>query len=551
MRNRLKIFFQKDIVGNILLYVGFTVFLITWPISGIIIKNDSFRVVSGWTFYSFFIFFLLFSFLPSFLFIGLHYIVKTYKRENLFKTVIILLGAGVFWMQLAEYHLVPFVRISGFVTSRLRYWGLYWLFSFAGLFFLFLIYKWKKYIFNFLKYASILMVIAIGLVFSETAQTEMFYHSKIDSKIFADNQKLSSENVYLLVFDGVSLTSLVKRGEINKDFFPNFYRISKEWTWYRNATSNGASTTPSKSMMLSGRYYSKKIMSLGGFENTILLKIKPVSEIHLFLNDIVFQKDMPVGFLENINHALWLNKSIFYSYLDISITPPLDRYILKYFSSWKFDWQGKVPKEFSGKEYLYHGLNHQKQFANFEQEVLNSSKKGNFFFLWSVITHSPFIYDEKGNISEKPKFHTFEVGMSDQEIKKVSQNYIKTLQYADFLLGKFIKDLKKKGIYKEAVVILLSDHGFSKTGTNYDINPDVYRIPFFVKSSEIPPGTNDRDVQTLDVAPTIADIFGLSYSEYDGQSLLRDYKKRDKVIFVLGSTRSWKIENNPDWWLNQ
>ena len=388
-------------------------------------------------------------------------------------------------------------------------------------------------------------------IFFTTIQTNPFYYTSNKDKDFISQPRaLNSKNIYLLIFDCVPLPRLIKNGEIDKDFFPTFHRLSEEWAWYRNATTNGTSTSSVRPMLFSGRYYDKKLMFLKGFDDTLFSKVGTVLNSHFFFDERIFQENQPGGFTESIKHAIWLNQSLFEAYVTTSIAPPLNGYILGLFSSWKFDWRGETPEEFLGKKELYHGNKSQQQFFNFLEEIDQSSgKSGNFFLLWSMIPHYPFIYDEKGNIIQEPKYDRFVVGMGKEDIQRVIQNQLKVLQYTDSLMGIFLRQLEESGLYEDAIIFVLSDHGLSETGTNYDINEQVFRIPFFLKAPGLPTGTDDRDVQTVDITPTIVDMLGMSLSaEYDGQSLLRPYSKRDKIIYTLGVSGFRTLQNEETWW---
>jgi len=303
-------------------------------------------------------------------------------------------------------------------------------------------------------------------------------------------------------------------------------------------------------MLFSGRYYGEKVMSLKGFNNTLLSRVGPVLTSHIFLDDVISQNNTPVGLTESIKHGIWLNQSLFEAYLTVSVAPPANKYVLELFSSWKFDWREKSSEDSSGNKQLFYGEKNQQQFFNFLEESISvSDRVGSFFLLWSTIPHYPFIYDEKGNIVQESRYQSFGAGMAENDIQRVVQNQLKTLQYLDSLIGAFIKQLESRGLYEDAVIFVLSDHGLSETGNNYDINEQVFRIPFFIKAPELSAGADDRDVQTVDITPTIIDMLGMSLSAGDdGQSLLRSYKQREKIIYALGAPGFSTLQNEEYWW---
>jgi len=521
---------------RILIHTGLIAFLLTWPLVNIVLKNDAFRIIGGWSLFAFIIFVFIYAIIPVFVLSLIDYFLekKSTNYHSLFRYCIFIIGAGIFWVQLTEYHLTPLIK--GINPGVLNY-NLYFLFFFSGLVFLFLIYKLRKYLFIFLKLISPLMLIALGALLFVTLQTEKFYSSNKEDFISIQEDEIQQKRVYILIFDGVSLPFLMEGQEINKELFPNFYRISKEWTWYRKAITNGTSTSTARPMMFSGRYYGGKLNSFKGFNDNLFQMVGSSLNTHIFF-DIETLKTENAPVLQGV----WLNKTLFVAYLNISTPPPLRGYLVKFIPrSWNFDWRGEVPERYYGKEQTYFGGKLKDQFSAFVKESVEASgEKEGFFLLWSTISHFPYIFDKNGRIIENTEYRTFEVGMDEETVQKVTKNYIETLQYVDFLLGRFIKKLEEEGLYKEAVILVTSDHGMSTTGSNYNIDERVFRIPFFLKTSLIEKGINDRDVQTVDITPTILDVLGISLSsKYQGQSLLRPYQERAKIIYALGVPGFW------------
>ncbi len=97
----------------------------------------------------------------------------------------------------------------------------------------------------------------------------------------------------------------------------------------------------------------------------------------------------------------------------------------------------------------------------------------------------------------------------------------------DTLFGQLIEGLKDKGLYDQAYIIITADHGASfqvndfrraLSQTNYQ---DILRVPFFVKKPYQTAGyINDRNVEPVDIVPTIADAVGVSVPwPVDGRSI--------------------------------
>ena len=531
---------------RVLIYAGLVAFLLTWPLVNLILKNDAFRLIGGWSFEAFTVFIFIYAFLPVFILSLIDYFLARKKKnyDLFFQNFIFIAGAGVFWAQLVEHHFVSLVKEINFpgLNSNLHLF-----FLFSGLIFIFIIYRMKKYLPVFLKILSPLMLIALIALFVSTFQTEKFYSSEDRVFDYLSKEEFQKKRVYFLVFDGISLPYLMKDGQINDELFPNFYRISKEWTWYRNATTNGTSTTTARPMMFSGRYYGDKLNSFKGFGENLFQLLGSALNTHFFFDiDMLKIEKAPVK-----QRAFWLNKALFISYLNFSIPSPLGNYLGEIVpKSWNFSWRGETPKEYLGREQFYYGKKIKEQFYAFTEESVSSSDENEgFFLLWSVISHFPYVFDKNGEIAESSENQVFETNMAKEDIEKVEKNYIETLRYVDFLLGSFIEKLKEKNLYQEAIIFVVSDHGVSRTGSSADISQEVFRIPFFLKAPMVKKGINDRDVQTIDLTPTILDILGAPLcSEYHGQSLLRPYQEREKIIYVLGIPGFWVLKKEGFVW---
>lgn len=111
----------------------------------------------------------------------------------------------------------------------------------------------------------------------------------------------------------------------------------------------------------------------------------------------------------------------------------------------------------------------------------------------------------------------------------VTAAYDEGLAMVDVDVGKLFDDLKRRGIFDDALIIVSSDHGETMAETDYlfghgVLDEPVVHVPLIVK---LPGGKNaglrvDETVQLVDVYPTILDLVGLPHDrEYlHGRSLV-------------------------------
>lgn len=521
-----------NFISLIIFYTGFISFFLLAPITNILLTNESFITLSHWSFLSFVVCLLFFLVLPVIILSSLEHLLDQKKNSYglILRWTLLIIGAIFLWSQMIEYYFNPLIKGAGLINNSLRYYGL----IVAGVLFILIIFKFKKPISRFFPYLSPLAFICFILLLIQILNNGPLIIQQ-NNEILSDQSK--TPPIYFLIFDGISLNSLLKDGDINQSLFPNFYQISQEWTWYKNAQTNATSTIPARSMLFSGNYHHKKSGN-NIFKNLASSSIK--LNISLTPSDILEKKSSKKisgeFYQNNLKSAITLNKSIFVAYLDISLPSPLRKYINNTpLKSWRFDWRGEVPAEYKSKENIYYGKMFKDQFFKFlENSTDQKGTSGNFNLLWSMISHFPYIFDENGNIKTQTD-SSFRVNMSQEAVEKTKKNYSKMLQYVDSLIGIFIEHLKSQKLYNDSIIIITSDHGINPAGSNYVINDDVTNIPFFIKAPGLTAGPNERDVQIIDIAPTILNILELpGYEKYDGQSLLQSYQPREKIIYALG-----------------
>lgn len=117
-----------------------------------------------------------------------------------------------------------------------------------------------------------------------------------------------------------------------------------------------------------------------------------------------------------------------------------------------------------------------------------------FAHIMTTSNHRPFTYPE-GRINIPS--HTSREG---------------AVKYTDYAIGKFIKEASKKRWYTNTLFVITADHCASSAGrTELPINK--YQIPMLIFSpGNISPGTQNRLMSQIDIAPTILGMLNFSYT---------------------------------------
>ena len=116
--------------------------------------------------------------------------------------------------------------------------------------------------------------------------------------------------------------------------------------------------------------------------------------------------------------------------------------------------------------------------------------------------------------------------ISDDQIRRARQGYFANISYIDDKIGEIFSVLETTG--QEAVVIFLSDHGdmLGERGLWFKMNffDGSARVPLMISAPGLAADRIDTPVSTIDLAPTLAALAGISMDEVmpwtEGMNLL-------------------------------
>jgi len=118
---------------------------------------------------------------------------------------------------------------------------------------------------------------------------------------------------------------------------------------------------------------------------------------------------------------------------------------------------------------------------------------------------------------EKPVFTFIHLDQPDGAGHKYGHDtdeYYKTVEYIDTLVGKLIKALEENNMMDETVIIFTSDHGGINKGHGGKTLLEV-EIPWIIYGKNILPlGELDKSIVIYDTAPTIAYLLGLKAPDF-------------------------------------
>jgi hypothetical protein len=378
------------------------------------------------------------------------------------------------------------------------------------------------------------------------------FASPVTRLVFREETKPASEvriqsttPVVLIVFDELPTVALMNEAEeIDAVRFPAFARLAREATWFRNATTVHAHTHRAVPAILTGRVPEHDALPLlvdhpnnlftllaGQYKLNVLESLT-----RLCPRDHCRRSEPdPAGArLE----SLGLDLGVVYLHM---VTPASLRSRLPSVSE---NWSNFVGQDDEADEARQTRVTSTggreareslpacgRKICKFADVIAHSSEP-TLYFLHSLLPHVPWKYLPSGRRYEgAPRAVSDEDGVVVRNAWMATQSYqrfLLQLGYTDRALGVVLDRLRAEGIYDEALVVVVADHGVSlrpgqprRNATPANL-VDLAFVPLFVKEPGRSRGrVDDSPARTVDVLPTIADALGVRVPwAVDGRSLL-------------------------------
>jgi hypothetical protein len=344
----------------------------------------------------------------------------------------------------------------------------------------------------------------------------------------------SSTPIVHVVLDEFPLSTLVgPDGKIEAKLFPNFARLARESTWYRNATTVNDLTAAAVPAQLTGsrapanvlpttRDYPRSLFTT--FEHSHTLTV--VEPITALCPERLCGSTRPAmgDRLESLGSDLEVVvKQLLYPEDLREDLPAIDRV-----------WEGFEGDSPDDSDELVNGANLRRDVlarlarddatAGFEKAIAALKSAGPrppLIFLHSTLPHGPWRFLPDGK--QYPTGSKGYLGLDPDgwigpqwQVDQGFQRHVLQVQYVDRLLGRLLDALHSSGVWDDAVVVVTADHGVAFV-TGQPRRPVESRnigaiapVPFFVKLPGQERGSvADGAVRTVDVLPTIAKAAGI------------------------------------------
>jgi len=414
-----------------------------------------------------------------------------------------------------------------------------------------------------LRYLGFAPLFFLGLFLFASATGELFWAGEAGAE--ADVELGDEAPVVMVMFDELPLASLLRAdGTLNETRYPNFARLAGAGTWYRNATSVSASTVRSVPAALSGVFPEEgAIPTSSDYPENIftLLGESYEMDVHETITDLcpssicAAEEEAAFGnFLTHLRQSL-VDAAVVYGHV---VLPP----------DWRSDlptvdqsWEGFLetaeqgdlesvsvdpgsldPAELADEDRteFFDRMRSQNRdaFAGFKGEALLRSIEGatfardRLFFAHESFPHFDWERTPDGGVYHGDGGPPGTVdGRWEQEpflIRQGLQRHLLQVGYADTVLGALIDRLEAEGLWDDALVVVMADHGIAFEAGSPTRQPtsqnlqEIYRVPLLVKAPGQTEGqTDDRNAMLIDVVPTVIDLLDIQVDwDLDGVSLV-------------------------------
>jgi hypothetical protein len=363
--------------------------------------------------------------------------------------------------------------------------------------------------------------------------------------------------VVMLVFDEFPLATMIDGdGRLLADVFPNFAALATDGVWYRNAVGVRQQTEEALPTILSG---------IGADQGSI-----PIFSDHQLSLFTLLSDAYDVAAVETVTDlcpdfactnssrriepfadrwkAVGIDLAVVYGHLSTTRRisdglPPIDQ-------TWGDFTTGERP-EFDIVERFLAEVEDDRRLEvdRLLDTLVFDGDEPALRFGHLLYPHHPWEVSAEGRQTgaRRPPGRDGR-GWSDDVwlVGQAYQQHILQSQYADTIVGQVIDKLRQQGVYEQALVIVVADHGITiapgvtdqRLVTEETVGT-IAAVPMFVKyptgqEGVIPGVIDDVRAETIDLLPTIADVIEMPVPwETEGLSLLDPKRSsRDSSVMV-------------------
>jgi hypothetical protein len=354
--------------------------------------------------------------------------------------------------------------------------------------------------------------------------------------------------IVLLIFDETPVLSLLDADrKIDPELFPSFATLAQGGVFFRNATTVSDYTQWAVPAILSGRYpRATASPTAAEYDETVYTLLGSTYQFAVSepLTRLCPTSICPPPTTPWTSRLAVLWSDLWYAYLHAVSTPDLARGLPSLTDNWRdFGELGHRRREIDEERARRRPGGINVDLANDLLEQIGAdTERPSFFLLHTLLGHFPHLQLPSGRINGTraavPAFaSTTSWNRDGWAILQLQQRHLLTMRFVDAWLGRFMDRLQSTNLYDRALVIVTADHGISfEPGTprrdfSASSAAQIMRVPLIIKfpvgmvpsvltSTVDGQHISDRNAQTIDILPTIADVLNVAIPwRVDGVSL--------------------------------
>lgn len=439
----------------------------------------------------------------------------------------------------------------------------------------------------------VVRLFALYLGFAPVLFVAMFlFTSGVQPLVFEDDPDVlavspSKTPVIFLVFDELPLGGLLRDdGTINSDRFPGFAQLAAVSTWYPRATTVSSETHAAIPALLTGRYPEPGVPPVAGqYPRSLFTMLGGSRELHVgeVMTSLCPEQLCTEQVAAPPPASLTRDTAIVagHQFLPANLA---ERWFPKISATWaNFGDQlesAPLPQDDLDLEFQDWFSQFRSEFAGRDPDVVTfgtwlasiSSQQPDLWYQHLMLPHLPHQYLPDGRRYQAPHPpRAWQDGwFVNDPLATINehQRLLLQMKFVDTLVSTLLDRLREQDMLDDSLVVVAADHGIgvlpgghfrahhvntaemASTAAGVDPYDAVVPVPLFVKYPGQTSGSvDDRDAQSIDVLPTIVDVFNLSLPDewsFDGHSLLADPPSSTVLRVVVNGTEWVELPTHPE-----
>ncbi|MEQ9407296.1 MAG: sulfatase-like hydrolase/transferase [Fuerstiella sp.] len=351
--------------------------------------------------------------------------------------------------------------------------------------------------------------------------------------------------VVMIVFDGLNGMALLnEHRELDAERYPGFARLASMSTWYRNASTVHYRTDNAVPAILTGQRPSGGLRPVeANYPDNLFRRIFDSQQYEMTVFEPYTRlapRQIRSDRLTLVQQVTTLLDAVGRVYVDVTMPDEIPGFEDIIPRPWFGIAEGTdVDNSVLTGVIMYGWDTHRREQVDYFQRCLVRSERPWFRYLHLVLPHYPWNFLPSGrtycNDLTAADYPIGSHGVLGEDwgpdqlaCDQGWQRYLLQLGYVDACLNSFLDRLQSAQMLDESLVIVVADHGAAfRQGVGRRVPasetvPDIMSVPLLIKLPGQQTGRiSDRNVETVDVLPTIADVLQMQTElDTDGVSLL-------------------------------